>query len=196
MKVIGITGGVGAGKSTVLELLSDICKCCVIKADDVAKKLMMPGEEGYENVLDIFGDDILAPDKTIDRTVLADIIFKNPNKRMVLNSIIHPMTKRAVIDEINNHKIAGDVDFLFVEAALLFDDHYDIFMDETWYINASEDIRRERLVKNRGYSNEKITGIFKSQLKDEEFKNKCDRIIDNSKDLDYVKAQLEDMLKM
>jgi len=196
LKVIGITGGVGAGKSTVLSVLESICKCCVIKADDVAKELMMPGNKGFDQVVDIFGENILDDNGTIDRALLADIIFKNPNKRMVLNSIIHPLTKRTIIDIINNHKISGDVDYCFVEAALLLDDHYEVFMDEIWYISASEEVRRERLKASRGYSDEKISNIFESQLKHEEFIDRTDKIIDNSKDEKYLIAQLEEVLKI
>ena len=162
MKVIGITGGVGAGKSSVLALLKEMCSCDIIQADLVARNIYHSGNIGFKKVVDIFGEQIVGEDGEINRPLLADIIFKNPNKRIVLNSIIHPLVKQEIINQINNHKIAGDVDYCFVEAALLIEDHYDIFMDEIWYIYVSEDERRKRLAASRGYSDEKISGIFKS----------------------------------
>ena len=179
MKVIGITGGVGAGKSSVLALLKEMCSCDIIQADLVARNIYHSGNIGFKKVVDIFGEQIVGEDGEINRPLLADIIFKNPNKRIVLNSIIHPLVKQEIINQINNHKIAGDVDYCFVEAALLIEDHYDIFMDEIWYIYVSEDERRKRLAASRGYSDEKISDIFKSQLSDAEFRKHADKVINN-----------------
>ena len=113
MKVIGITGGIGAGKSEVLKFLADNYKCEIIMADD-----------------------ILSSDASIDKKKLADIIFANPNKRAALDSIVHPLVKQEIITKITNNRIEGKLDYTFVEAALLLDDHYDIFCDEVWYIDA------------------------------------------------------------
>ena len=173
MKVIGITGGVGAGKSSVLALLKEMCSCDIIQADLVARNIYQSGNIGFEKVVDIFGEQIVGEDGEINRPLLADIIFKNPNKRIVLNSIIHPLVK---------------------QAALLIEDHYDIFMDEIWYIYVSEDERRKRLAASRGYSDEKISDIFKSQLTDAEFRKHADKMIDNGADIEKTRAQLEIML--
>ena len=190
MKVIGITGGVGAGKSSVLALLKEMCSCDIIQADLVARNIYQSGNIGFEKVVDIFGEQIVGEDGEINRPLLADIIFKNPNKRIVLNSIIHPLVKQEIINRINNHKIADDVDYCFVEAALLIEDHYDIFMDEVWYIYVSEDVRRIRLSASRGYSDEKIKQMIEKQQKEEEFKSMASNIIDNSGDLEDTKAQI------
>ena len=165
MKVIGITGGVGAGKSSVLALLKEMCSCDIIQADLVARNIYHSGNIGFKKVVDIFGEQIVGEDGEINRPLLADIIFKNPNKRIVLNSIIHPLVKQEIINQINNHKIAGDVDYCFVEAALLIEDHYDIFMDEIWYIYVSEDGRqkgweRENPATDSGNPSEKTMDGF------------------------------------
>lgn len=194
MKTIGITGGVGSGKSTVLNILKEICSCDIIQADEVARQLMSKGAKAYVEVLDFFGEEILASDREIDRKLLADIIFKNPNKRMVLNSIVHPLVKKEIINMINLHKINNDVDYTFVEAALLLEDHYEIFMDEVWYIYANEDARRIRLKNSRGYSDEKISDMIKSQLSEEKFRELTDHIIDNSYSEEETRLQLEKLI--
>ena len=111
MKVIGITGGVGAGKSSVLALLKEMCSCDIIQADLVARNIYQSDNIGFKKVVDIFGEQIVGEDGEINRPLLADIIFKNPNKRIVLNSIIHPLVKQEIINRINNHKIADDDDY-------------------------------------------------------------------------------------
>lgn len=194
MKTIGITGGVGSGKSTVLNILKEICSCDIIQADEVARQLMSKGAKAYVEVLDFFGEEILASDREIDRKLLADIIFKSPNKRMVLNSIVHPLVKKEIINKINLHKINNDVDYTFVEAALLLEDHYEIFMDEVWYIYANEDARRIRLKNSRGYTDEKISDMIKSQLSEEKFRELTDHLIDNSYSEEETRLQLEKLI--
>lgn len=194
MKIIGITGGVGCGKSTVLNLIKENYNAFIIMADDVAKELMMPGNAAYNSVVDMFGDGILDNDRQIDRPVLAKIIFENPNKRMVLNSIVHPLVKKTIVEQLTRLKISGEYDYAFVEAALLIEDHYETFCDEIWYIYAPEQVRRERLKESRGYSDEKIDSMLKSQLKEQEFRDNCRVVIDNCGDIKETLAQLEKLL--
>ena len=130
----------------------------------------------------------------IDKKKLADIIFSNANKRMAVNSIVHPAVKQEVITRITNNKIAGRLDYTFVESALLLTEHYDVFCDEVWYIDTSEDIRRRRLKESRGYSDEKIDNILKSQQALENIKDKCSYCIDNNKDLEYTFRQIQNIL--
>ena len=194
MKVIGITGGVGGGKSTVLSLIKEHFNAYVIMADDVAKEIMTKGSEGYNAVIEFFGKSILADDGQINKSVLADIIFSNPNKRMVLNSIVHPLVKKKIVEQITSLKIQNIYDYVFVEAALLIEDHYNVFLDEMWYIYAPEDIRKKRLMESRGYSQAKIENIFKSQLSEKEFRDNCDVVIDNGQNLDDTLHELVKLL--
>ena len=179
MKTIGITGGVGAGKSAVLEYLADNYNCDIIMTDDVAKGLYTKGSKTYEMMIALIGEDI------VDETA---------NKRMAVKSIVHPAVKQEVITRITNNKIAGRLDYTFVESALLLTEHYDVFCDEVWYIDTSEDIRRQRLKESRGYSDEKIDNILKSQQALENIKDKCSYCIDNNKDLEYTFRQIQNIL--
>jgi dephospho-CoA kinase len=194
MRVIGITGGVGSGKSSVLKLLKERFNAYILIADDIAKETMCRGNAGYEQVVEMFSEDILDKNKNIDRTKLATIVFHNENKRIVLNSIIHPLVKKIILNKINELKIAGTYDYVFVEAALLIEDHYDVICDELWYIYVPADMRRQRLKDSRGYSDEKIDSVFKSQLNEEAYKKACINVIDNSKDIEDTMSQIEKLL--
>lgn len=171
MKVIGITGGVGSGKSTLLTLLEEIEGVTTVQADLIAREAMKKGGIAYEKTVFLFGEDILAKDGEIDRKKLGDIVFHEDNKRLVLNGIVHPEVKNAILADIQEKEQEGEKIY-FIEAALLLEDRYDRIVDEIWYVYAGEALRRERLKKNRGYSDERIDGIFASQFKDEYIRRK------------------------
>ena len=194
MRIIGITGGIGSGKSAVLELLKNNFNAFIIKADDVAKETMEIGHAGYNKVLEIFGEQILDNDKNIVREKLAEIVFSNKNKLIVLNSIIHPLVKKLITEQIGQLKCEETYDYIFIEAALLIEDHYEILCDELWYIYASEDVRIQRLKASRGYDDNKIKEVFKNQLRPEEFKRHCKTIINNNKKLDDTLLQIKTLL--
>lgn len=195
MKVIGLTGGVGSGKSTVTEILKDLGYQAV-QTDAIGKDLMRPGEAGYREIVLFFGDSILQEDGQIDRNRLAKIIFHEPRKKSVVESIIHPLVKRRVIDAVTEARIRGDADYFFVESALLYEDHYETVCDEFWYVYAPESVRRQRLKASRGYSDEKIDSILKSQLSDKSFRSICTQVIDNSGDRQKTKGCLEKLLNL
>ena len=194
MKTIGITGGVGAGKSAVLEYLADNYNCDIIMTDDVAKGLYTKGSKTYEMMIALIGEDIVDETGEIDKKKLAEIIFASPNKRAALDSIVHPLVKQEVITKVTNNRIENRLDYTFVESALLLDDHYEVFCDEVWYIDAGEDVRRKRLKDSRGYSDEKIDNILKSQKTKEELVGSCDYCIDNSGELAGTFAQINKIL--
>lgn len=194
MKVIGITGGVGCGKSAVLDLIKENFNAHIIKADDVGKTVLDKGTKGYKQVVELFGDDILDSNEEINRKKLADIVFNNPNKLMVLNSIVHPQVKKIIVEKIAYCKCYENFDYFFVEAALLFEDHYENFCDETWYIYSDIEQRKERLISGRGYTLEKINSILNNQMSEDEFKDRCDKVIDNSYSLESTLLQLKNML--
>lgn len=199
MRVIGITGGVGCGKTTIINLIKEHLnnkkdvKFSILMTDEISRNLLQPEQKAYIQVVELFGESIVNEDKTIHRGKLAEIIFQNPNKRMVLNSIIHPLVKQEVINTINNLRITGN-DYVFIESALLYDDHYEVFCDETWYIYAPKEQRIQRLKSSRSYSQDKIESIMKSQLTEQEFRNKCDVVIYNDKTCDDVRQQLVKLL--
>lgn len=194
MKVIGITGGVGCGKSMVMDLIREHFNAYVIKADDVGKNVLNQGTSGYEQVVALFGEEILMESGEINRNRLAEIVFHEPNKRMVLNSIVHPQVKKRIVEEMARIRCEEKYDFFVVEAALLLEDHYEVFCDEVWYVYAEKEQRKKRLMESRGYSPEKIEKIIESQLDEEEFRKRCDFVLDNSKSRQDTLNQLKKML--
>ena len=177
MKVLGITGGVGSGKSTVLEYLRESYGAYLIECDEVGRKLQEPGETCYRPMIELFGRQVVKEDNSIDRRAVAQMVFRDSRLREELNAIVHPAVKEKVNQLITEHQ---DSPLIVVEAALLLDDHYDEICDEIWYIYADEDTRRRRLKDSRGYTDERITQMFRSQRADESFRALCALTIDNS----------------
>ena len=195
MKIIGITGGVGAGKSEVLKQIGKMCRCVIVTADELAKSLEEPGEACYEPLVALLGDEILSGDGHIDKKKMAAKIFEDgTDKREAVNKIVHPAVKSRIIEMIADEKAKGYNDYFFIEAALLIEDHYDKIADELWYIYADEEVRRKRLKDSRGYSDERIDDIMDSQSSDAIFRAHCAVVIDNSRSLEDTREQLNKII--
>lgn len=194
MKIIGITGGVGSGKSQVLGILEKVCKSKIIQADEVARNLQKKGERCYADLVTLLGKDAIAADGELDRSYIAYLIFKDEELRRKVDSIVHPYVKKEIIDELNRAGEEG-YDYSFIEAALLLEDNYDQICDEIWYVYASRAIRTERLKKSRGYSDEKIKDIMSRQLTDKEFRRRCNKIIDNGGTIEDTENRIKKLLK-
>ena len=194
MWIIGITGGVGAGKSSVLDYIKQKCNCRIVLADDVGNMVKLPGEICYNRLVELLGSDILDENGYIDKARMAASIFTDNELLLQVNAIIHPAVEEYILSEIRKEKEAGTLDFFFVEAALLIECGYGAHVDELWYIYASEEVRRKRLKQSRGYSDEKITAIMQGQLAEEEFRKACAVVIDNSGDLEETKEQIDKIL--
>ncbi|OYO84430.1 dephospho-CoA kinase [Lachnotalea glycerini] len=195
MRIIGITGGIGAGKTSVLNYIQKNYNARIVMADQVAHRLEEPGHKCYYNIVEMFGSSILNADKTINRQRLAQIVFVDEDKRKKLNAIVHPDVKEYITKEMNAEKERGKIDFFIVEAALLKEDKYDLLCDEVWYIYAKEEIRRERLKKSRGYTDEKINFIFYSQLTEDAFRDKCGVVINNNLSEYNTYMQIDEVLR-
>jgi len=190
MNVIGLTGGVGAGKSLVLTILRTKYDAEVMEADKVAHELMEPGEEGYLRIKETFGEAILNSDGTINRTALGKVIFDNESAREQINSIIHPLVWKRIRQKIS----ASQAGLIVVEFAIMGEEAEDIY-DEMWYVHASEEVRMSRLLKNRGYSKERSEKMIRSQASEQEYARRCDRIIENHGSVKDLEDQLAEILK-
>lgn len=180
MLVIGITGGVGSGKSRVLAYLKEHCKCRIVLADEVGNKVKEPGEECYQQIVNLLGQEILQEDGTIHKIKMAEKIFANDEILEKVNEIIHPAVKKYILEQIDIEKKNQQIDVFFLEAALLIEAGYLQYLDELWYIYSNKNVRTERLKSSRQYSEEKIAQIMQSQLSEEEFRKYADVVVDNS----------------
>ncbi len=196
MKFIGITGGVGAGKSAILDYLATKPGVRVMLADEIAHELMEPGTDCYEQIRKTFpNEDIYREDGHFDRMKLAKVIFSDEKKRVQMNEIVHPAVKRYVIAEADRGRQEGKPALLVLEAALLIEEHYDEICDELWYIYTREDVREARLMESRGYSKEKVQQIFASQLKEAEYRRHCSIVIDNNAGLAEMQHQIDEAVE-
>lgn len=191
MKIIGITGGVGAGKSQILKYLEQAYPARIIMADNVAHKVKEKGQSCYEPLIDLLGKEVLEKNGEINKQKMAAEIFADKELLFKVNQLIHPAVKAYIRNEIEFERKKGAVKFLFIEAALLIEDHYDEICDELWYIYAEESVRAERLMKTRGYSLEKIEQIMNGQLGDKEFRESCQFVINNSRGLKETFDQID-----
>ncbi len=180
MKFVGITGGVGAGKSTVLDYLSSKDRILVKKADEIGRELTDNDIELRRKLKNLLGRDVIRDDGSTDRKKMAELIFKDPDLKEKVNALIHPAVREKILEERDRAAHSGNIDVFFIEAALLIEEGYDKICDELIFIYADRDIRIKRLISSRGYTEEKAESIINSQLPDETYKKYCRHIIDNS----------------
>ncbi len=202
MKVIGITGGVGSGKSELLRYMKDHYRCRIIMADEASHEVMRVGgrihDELVQILLEIPGEEPLVDrDGEIIHSAMASRIFGSPKTLEKVNGLIHPAVKAYILGSIQEEqeregrKDPGAVSYFFIEAALLIECGYRPLVDEMWYIYCNLAVRRQRLKASRGYSDAKIDSILKAQLSEEEFRKGSDYVIDNSGSLEEAFRQID-----
>ena len=187
MRILGITGGVGSGKSQILKYLEDNYNCRILLSDDAAKEMELPGGALFEPLVRLLsaldgerGRSVLDDKGQIDRAEMAARIFADPALLTAVNELVHPAVNQYILDEMEYERQRGKYDYFVLESALLIENGYRDIADSIWYIYCDEKVRRQRLKESRGYSDEKITSIMRGQLSDEEYRAGCDVIIDNS----------------
>lgn len=194
MKIIGITGGIGTGKSTVLNFLKQEYNAYIVEADRLAHELMLPGEAAYRQITDIFGTAILSTDGTIDRNRLGTIVFGDAEALRKLNAVIHPAVKQYILQDIEARKKEGNVKYYVIEAALLIEDGYKTICDELWYIYTEKEERIRRLIAGRGGSREKWEHVIGNQSSDDYYRTNCDYVIDNGRGFEYTINIVKELL--
>ena len=195
MKILGITGGVGAGKSTVLDFLKEKYHAYVIQADLVGHLVMEPDGSCYDRVVALFGKQVIKNDKTIDRKMVSDVVFGSEIMRQSLDAIIHPAVRQYILNQIEQQREAG-CSLVVVEAALLLEEHYEEFCNNVWYIHTDAEIRIQRLMDSRGYTREKAESIIARQGSEEFFRKHSDYVIINNGDLKTTWKQIEEGIKL
>ncbi|HHV83756.1 MAG TPA: dephospho-CoA kinase [Tepidanaerobacter syntrophicus] len=191
MIVIGLTGGIASGKSTVTALLKEK-GAVIIDADKIAREIMSKGEPAWFEVLNYFGDEILNDDRSdIDRKKLASIVFSDKAKLEALNNITHPKIIEEIKKQVEEYKKAGKK-IIVIDAALLIEAGLDKIVDEVWVIAANEDVQLQRLMaREKDITKDEAVKRIKSQMPLAEKLKFADRVIDNNSSIEETKNQVD-----
>lgn len=186
---IGVTGGIGAGKSSAVQILAEL-GATVIDADRVGHQVYAPGTPGFDQVVAAFGAAIVGDDGAVDRKRLGAIVFGDPQALARLNAIVHPLIRDAVAGQVAAARAAGSAPIV-VEAALLIEARWDALVDEVWLVVARREVIEERLVAQRGMDPAAVEARMRAQLSDAERRAHADVVIDNSGTRASLRAEIE-----
>jgi dephospho-CoA kinase len=189
MLAVGLTGGIGSGKSTVADLL--VARGAVlIDADQVARDVVAPGGPAYLALIDRFGTGILGPDGTIDRKALAAVAFADEETRLDLNAITHPAIGVAMVQARDAHKDTDDIVVLAIP--LLTAVHRDtVGLDKVVVVDCPTDVALERLLTQRDFDRADAEARIRSQISREERVTEADYVLDNSGDREALEAEVD-----
>ena len=189
MKVIGLTGGIGSGKTTVSQFLAEL-GAVIIDADKIGHEVFKPNTEAWQEIVATFGSQILTPDGDIDRKKLGEMVFTNPESLSRLNRIMHPRMREIVKAQIEDYR-HQEVDVVVLEAPVLLEAGWTSLVDEVWVTVASEATILKRLKERRGLSKQKALTRIHSQLSSEEQIRHANVVINTDCSLNELKATVE-----
>ncbi|MED3054707.1 dephospho-CoA kinase [Bacillus thuringiensis] len=191
--VIGLTGGIASGKSTVSEMFREL-SIPVIDADVIAREVVEQGKPAYNKIVEVFGAEVLQQDGELDRPRLGSIVFYNEEKRLQLNKIVHP----AVREEMNRKKemyIKEGMQAVVLDIPLLFESKLTSLVDRILVVAVKPHMQLERLMKRNNFSEEEATARIQSQMPLEEKVKNADEVINNDGTIMGTKTQLQVILK-
>jgi len=188
--VIGLTGGIGAGKSTVTQVLEEL-GAAVIDADKVGHQIYLPDLPAWREIVETFGREVLHADRTINRQALGKIVFADPEALRTLNRIVHPKMFERMAELIAELRARGGMKAIVIEAAILIEANWQPLADQIWLVVASEPVVIERLTKQRNLSAEQVRTRIAAQLSNEERLKHAHVVIRNDGSLDEVRTAVE-----
>ena len=189
--VIGLTGGIASGKSTVSAKLKEL-GAAVIDADLLARDVVRKGEIAYNKIVQCFGEDILLPGGDIDRKKLGNIVFSDKEKLELLNSITHPEIINRMKERIQELKAEG-AKVIVVDAAILIEMGLHKYVDSVWVLSVDRETQLKRLAERDKYDYREAENRINSQFTNEVRKKYADVVIDNSKPIEEVEKRLEEL---
>jgi dephospho-CoA kinase len=190
--IIGLTGGIASGKSTVSQMLLDM-KIPVIDADIEARNAVQKGEKAYHQIIDTFGKTVLTEEEDIDRVKLGSIVFHEEQKRMQLNEIVHPAVRERMNDKKEKFKLEG-YHVIVLDIPLLFESKLTFMVDKTILVYVDEKIQLERLMVRNNLSEREAIARIQSQMPLKEKLKLADEVIDNNGNIDHTRKQLVEIL--
>lgn len=188
MKIIGLTGGIGAGKTTVALILKKL-GAYIIDADKIAKEIVKKGQKTFEKLVNFFGPQILNNNGELDRKKLADLVFDDPKKLTVLNEITHREVYKKMREEIKILRDKGYQGIVILDVPIP-NEEFRKMVDEIWVVDTDIENRIERVIKKRGFTEEELRKRMDAQLKREEYLKIADRVIKNNGSIE----ELEDIV--
>jgi len=196
VKIIGITGGIGCGKSTFIKALSKKKRVVEINTDNMAKEVMLPNGDCYDEIVRIFSKDILDENGYIDRKKLSSIVMTNKDELLKLNGVVHKKVIHDVKKKVTHYKKSkqDDCDYVVIESALLLDTKLKDLCDEIWNIESKLDIRIQRLCKYRGYTEEEAMKIINNQKSPSYYASNSTRTLINNEDGDVSINKIIDFI--
>jgi len=184
---VGLTGGIAAGKTTLSNLFAEL-GVPVIDTDIISRKLLEPGEPGYDQVCDHFGDNIMGTDNKIDRAKLREIVFSNPDEKTWLETMLHPLIYRRSHDAILEHAMA---DYVLLVVPLLFETNFQSLVDRILVIDCPPELQLERLVQRDHIDESLARKMLAQQLSNAERLVRAHDIVDNSDNANGLESQVE-----
>ncbi|MFE4350784.1 dephospho-CoA kinase [Peribacillus butanolivorans] len=191
-QIIGITGGIASGKSSVSLYIQEL-GFTIVDADVASRAVVEPGEEAYHQVVKAFGEDILLVDGNIDRVKLGSIIFHDQEKRLLLNSIVHPAVRNWMRLKTEKALAAGE-ETVFMDIPLLFESKLTFMVEKTLLVYVDEHVQLERLMNRNGLSETDALARIHSQMPLADKKVLADAVIDNNGNLEETKKQVKTVL--
>jgi dephospho-CoA kinase len=191
--VIGLTGSIASGKSTVSSMLKEL-HFPVIDADQIARDVVEPGEDTLKEIVLAFGEDILYPDGTLNRKKLGSIIFSNNEKRKMLNSIVHPAVRKRMLEQKETYLKDGE-SCVVMDIPLLFESKLTHMVDKILVVFVDEHVQLERLMERDNSTKEEASERIQSQIPVKEKVKQADAIIVNNGSKEESYQQLRDILE-
>ena len=194
MKVIGLTGGIGSGKSTVTDYL--IARGFhVLDADQIAREIVLPGSEMLIQLTSVFGRGIILEDGSLDRQKLGEIVFSDPQKKETLDALMHTRILELIHERILQFREEGKRKVIFIDAPLLFETGLNKSVSEIWLTDVDDETRIKRIMARDGMNREEIEKRISAQMTREEKQSLADIILDNTGDQEALYQQIEQLLK-
>ena len=187
--IIGLTGGIGSGKSVVGGMLAEL-GAYVIDTDKIGHEVYRPGSEGFRRIVETFGESVLAADGTIDRKRLGAIVFADGERRRALNAIVHPLIFQEILRQVEQRRAAGFTGPIVLEAPVLIEAKGTGMVDRIWVVTAPRDLVRRRLLGSRDLTPEEIADRMAAQLDDAERRKHADLVIENDGDLETLRVRV------
>lgn len=193
MKIIGLTGGIGSGKTTVAQMITKL-GYPVVCADKLAHDAISIGSPAYKLVIERFGKEILATDKSIDRKKLGEIVFKDDAKRLHLNNIIHPVVIQKLQTSIQQSKNSNK-NVLILDVPLLYEEGLDTLCHQVIVVYATEEQMIERVMKRSNLSKDEIQDRIRSQLTIDSKKSRAHYVVHNTGDLAQTESEIQEIFQ-